>query len=133
MNKKELLQTSAQDQFAKWAKLRRSVDKGLTDLEKLSEYQSYLTRRRTCVQYTNLLFCFLYRRRALKHKIVILHEVQLSSVVLYRRPSIYRGLVVPQDCRVLSAAWMVRTVDMVALLPLCPRGLRELWGMADEL
>ena len=38
INKKELLQTSAQDQFAKWAKLRRSVDKGLTDLEKLSEY-----------------------------------------------------------------------------------------------
>ena len=37
-NKKDLLQTSAQDQFAKWAKLRRSVDKGLADLEKLSEY-----------------------------------------------------------------------------------------------
>jgi hypothetical protein len=36
--KKELLQTSAQDEFAKWAKLRRSVDKGLADLEKLSEY-----------------------------------------------------------------------------------------------
>jgi tail-anchored protein insertion receptor len=36
--KQELLQTSAQDQFAKWAKLRRSVDKGLAELEKLSEY-----------------------------------------------------------------------------------------------
>ena len=36
--KSELLKTSAQDQFAKWAKLRRSVDKGLADLEKLSEY-----------------------------------------------------------------------------------------------
>jgi len=34
--KKELLQTSAQDQFAKWAKLRRSVDKGLADLEKIN-------------------------------------------------------------------------------------------------
>jgi len=34
--KKELLQTSAQDQFAKWAKLRRSVDKGLAELEKLN-------------------------------------------------------------------------------------------------
>ncbi|KAF8482942.1 CHD5-like protein-domain-containing protein [Russula ochroleuca] len=34
--KAELLQTSAQDQFAKWAKLRRSVDKGLADLEKLN-------------------------------------------------------------------------------------------------
>ncbi|KZS98616.1 hypothetical protein SISNIDRAFT_448894 [Sistotremastrum niveocremeum HHB9708] len=34
--KKELLQTSAQDEFAKWAKLRRKVDKGLADLEKLN-------------------------------------------------------------------------------------------------
>ncbi|KIM69275.1 hypothetical protein SCLCIDRAFT_13349 [Scleroderma citrinum Foug A] len=34
--KKELQQTSAQDQFAKWAKLRRSVDKGLAELEKLN-------------------------------------------------------------------------------------------------
>ena len=34
--KKELQQTSAQDQFAKWAKLRRSVDKGLGELEKIS-------------------------------------------------------------------------------------------------
>ncbi|PSR79243.1 hypothetical protein PHLCEN_2v7101 [Hermanssonia centrifuga] len=35
-NKKELMLTSAQDQFARWAKLRRSVDKGLADLEKLN-------------------------------------------------------------------------------------------------
>lgn len=35
--KKELLETSAQDQFAKWAKLRRKIDKELADLEKLSE------------------------------------------------------------------------------------------------
>ncbi|KAI0036938.1 CHD5-like protein-domain-containing protein [Vararia minispora EC-137] len=35
--KKELLQTSAQDQFSKWAKLRRAVDKGLADLEKLNK------------------------------------------------------------------------------------------------
>jgi len=35
-NKADLMKTSAQDQFAKWAKLRRSVDKGLTDLEKLN-------------------------------------------------------------------------------------------------
>ncbi|KIO20314.1 hypothetical protein M407DRAFT_245854 [Tulasnella calospora MUT 4182] len=34
--KKELLETSAQDQFAKWAKLRRKIDKELADLEKLN-------------------------------------------------------------------------------------------------
>lgn len=38
--KKELMQTSAQDQFAKWAKLRRSVDKGIAELEKLSASHS---------------------------------------------------------------------------------------------
>lgn len=36
--KAELLQTSSQDQFAKWAKLRRKVDKGLAELEKLSTH-----------------------------------------------------------------------------------------------
>ncbi|KAL5507222.1 GET1 [Sanghuangporus vaninii] len=34
--KAELLQTSSQDQFAKWAKLRRRVDKGLAELEQLN-------------------------------------------------------------------------------------------------
>lgn len=34
--KQELSRTSAQDQFAKWAKLRRSVDKNLSELEKLN-------------------------------------------------------------------------------------------------
>ncbi|KAG8979659.1 GET complex subunit get1 [Tulasnella sp. JGI-2019a] len=34
--KKELSETSAQDQFAKWAKLRRKVDKELADLERLN-------------------------------------------------------------------------------------------------
>ena len=37
-DKAELAKTSSQDQFAKWAKLKRKVDKGLADLEKLSEY-----------------------------------------------------------------------------------------------
>jgi uncharacterized protein YlxW (UPF0749 family) len=34
--KQDLSRTSAQDQFAKWAKLRRSVDKMVSELEKLS-------------------------------------------------------------------------------------------------
>lgn len=38
--KSQLLKTSAQDEFAKWAKLRRKIDKGLVDLEKLSAYSS---------------------------------------------------------------------------------------------
>ncbi|EPQ29085.1 uncharacterized protein PFL1_03374 [Pseudozyma flocculosa PF-1] len=33
-NKQQLAKTSSQDEFAKWAKLRRKVDKGLQDLEK---------------------------------------------------------------------------------------------------
>lgn len=39
-DKAEMGRTSSQDQFAKWAKLRRKVDKGLADLEKLSEIQT---------------------------------------------------------------------------------------------
>ena len=35
--KAQLMATSAQDQFAKWAKLKRSVDKGFQDLEATSK------------------------------------------------------------------------------------------------
>lgn len=42
--KQELAATSSQDQFAKWAKLRRRVDKGLADLERTN---SELARART--------------------------------------------------------------------------------------
>jgi len=42
--KQDLLQTSSQDQFAKWAKLRRRVDKGLADLDKTN---NELTSTRT--------------------------------------------------------------------------------------
>ena len=36
-DKAELGRTSSQDEFAKWARLKRKLDKGLADLEKLSE------------------------------------------------------------------------------------------------
>jgi len=36
VDQRQLAQTSSQDQFAKWAKLRRKVDKGLADLDKLN-------------------------------------------------------------------------------------------------
>ncbi len=35
-DKAQLQRTSSQDEFAKWAKLRRNLDKGLKDLETLS-------------------------------------------------------------------------------------------------
>ncbi|KAI7897861.1 WRB/Get1 family [Cokeromyces recurvatus] len=39
--KTELGQTSSQDEFAKWAKLRRKLDKSVADLEKLNSDISY--------------------------------------------------------------------------------------------
>jgi len=36
VDKAELGKTSSQDEFAKWARLRRKVDKSLADLEKIS-------------------------------------------------------------------------------------------------
>lgn len=35
--KQQLSKISSQDEFAKWAKLRRKIDKNLSDLEVLSE------------------------------------------------------------------------------------------------
>lgn len=37
LDKAELQKTSSQDEFAKWARLKRKVDKGLEQLEKESE------------------------------------------------------------------------------------------------
>lgn len=37
-DKAELARTSSQDEFAKWARLRRKVDKSLADLEKISTF-----------------------------------------------------------------------------------------------
>lgn len=36
-NKQDLAKTSSQDEFSKWARLRRKVDKGLQELEAVSE------------------------------------------------------------------------------------------------
>ncbi|KAK1927310.1 protein GET1 [Papiliotrema laurentii] len=43
-DKAELAKTSSQDEFAKWAKLRRKLDKGIADLEKIN---NSLTSART--------------------------------------------------------------------------------------
>jgi len=40
-DKAELARTSSQDEFAKWARLRRKVDKSLADLEKISTSTRY--------------------------------------------------------------------------------------------
>jgi hypothetical protein len=44
--KAELSRTSSQDEFAKWARLRRKVDKGIADLEKLSACTQSALRQR---------------------------------------------------------------------------------------
>jgi hypothetical protein len=49
VDKAELSRTSSQDEFAKWARLRRKVDKSLADLEKVS----------TCFLFFLLLLSFL--------------------------------------------------------------------------
>jgi hypothetical protein len=40
-DKAELARTSSQDEFAKWARLRRKVDKSLADLEKISKFSTW--------------------------------------------------------------------------------------------
>lgn len=71
-NKAELNATSSQDQFAKWAKLRRKLDKGLADLEKLngslSSHRSRFTSLFSTLLYVftsglQLVLCWYYRRQ----------------------------------------------------------------------
>lgn len=53
-NKAELQATSSQDQFAKWAKLRRRLDKGLSDLETISSLHPCLSSRNPDLPTRNL-------------------------------------------------------------------------------
>lgn len=46
-NRLELKNTSAQDEFSKWAKMRRTVDKQVAELEALSERPQYTNSNAT--------------------------------------------------------------------------------------
>lgn len=109
--KTELLKTSAQDQFAKWAKLRRSVDKGLAELETLSEHastDSSIALNKPFIRQPN----FLAKKR-------VLPEIQFFHLGSYDWASARCGMVVPQVGCVLSACWMVWPSRMVAFIPFC--------------
>lgn len=117
------MKTSAQDQFAKWAKLRRSVDKGLADLEKLSTLHS------TAVSIYRLLT--LCRLRNLYGQVRLRAEIQHAVVAPHHRAAVCRRLVVPQAGRVLSSPGLVRSARLVALAAICSRGLRQCGSVAD--
>ena len=153
LNKKELLQTSAQDQFAKWAKLRRSVDKGLADLEKLSEFSASLpashliTTHRSATHssttpehpHTPTIFAATTltarppypRWRARDGPYRLLAQVQQRAVVHDDRPAVLHRLVVPQSRGLLPAPRLVRAPDVVARAALRARGLRLVRRVAD--
>lgn len=107
-DKAELAKTSSQDEFAKWAKLKRKVDKGLADLEATSEslpsgMSSYGRRSKhptaalaVCGASTRLLFldldgarwsreglcCFIVRRNANRRQPALLGALGLCTALL---------------------------------------------------
>ena len=52
-DKAELRATSSQDEFAKWARLRRKIDKAVTDLETLSLFSHFSLFHRLMVLSVN--------------------------------------------------------------------------------
>ena len=134
--KSELLKTSAQDQFDKWAKLRRSVDKGLADLEKPSEY--FLLRAMSVPYSLNCFFCafhgsflfsvtdaFLYfcaanvRRGNCGIQKRFCNQVQNTPVNNDDRTAIFRYLVVPKTTNVLPSRRLVGPTDLVVVSAVC--------------
>ena len=114
--KSELLTTSAQDQFAKWAKLRRSVDKGLADLEKLSEF---CLLPPPLVSRLNYLFTILCRRRSCILQIRLCHEIQYVIMALDYWIAVRRWMVVQEAARVFSPSRVAWSAWMVACLTIC--------------
>jgi len=105
----QLAQTSSQDEFAKWAKLRRKVDKGLSDLENLNAEQS-AKRNAISLKFNTVLW-------------VLTSGLQLFIMWWYRKEAVFyvpRGWYGP-------AEWLLA-------LPSAPRGAVSCttWQMACQ-
>jgi len=105
-DKAELSRTSSQDEFAKWAKLKRKVDKGLADLEK---YNSTLTSARTSftLQFSTLIW-------------LLTNGAQLFLVWWYRKRPVFYP----------PPGWVPGPVSWLLSFPSAPRGAvsSAAWG-----
>ncbi|GAA5794936.1 WRB/Get1 family [Helicostylum pulchrum] len=73
--KKELAQTSSQDEFAKWAKLRRKLDKAVADSEKMNSEIAYAKTAFELKVKSALWF--------------IVHGSQLGMVMWFRKSAVF--------------------------------------------
>ncbi|WWD19245.1 protein GET1 [Kwoniella shandongensis] len=96
--KAELGWTSSQDEFAKWAKLRRKLDKGIADLEKIN---TTLTSSKTSfsVKFNSLLW-------------ILMTGSQLFLVWWYRKQPIFW----------LPQGWVPKPVAWILSFPSAPLG-----------
>lgn len=127
--KAQLMATSAQDHFAKWAKLKRSVDKGFQDLE--------TTSKGVPIPYTSLMLSpaiiQYHRFRDCINQNAVLHKVQFRPLVHdYWSPILHRLVVQEVPC-ILFAPGLVRSLDLVVGPPLGSCRFRKLWRLADGL
>jgi hypothetical protein len=110
----ELRKTSSQDEFAKWARLRRKLDKQTADLEKLGEScrrerEGSTPTAKTC------------RCRDPDAQELLLRRYQVSSLD-HRHPRPIRLHLVPQVVRrPIPSAKLVRPCHLLAFLPFCAR------------
>lgn len=96
-DKAELGRTSSQDEFAKWAKLKRKLDKGLADLEKTSEYSWQQVATARC-RPTMTLTTSLRRDARLCALLVCIQVQHFHLDHHHRRPARARLVVPPPAC-----------------------------------
>ena len=125
--KAQLMATSAQDHFAKWAKLKRSVDKGFQDLETTSQFP----RRINHPSLNRPSFYRRFRNRISQN--AVLHQVQFGPLVLDHWSSIFHRLVVQEITCVLLASGLVRPFDLVVGPSVGSCRFGKLWCLADGL
>ncbi|KAI8369553.1 WRB/Get1 family [Radiomyces spectabilis] len=95
--KGELSQTSSQDEFAKWAKMRRKLDKGVADLEKLNSEIAF-SKTAFELKVKSVLW-------------VIVHGSQVIMVMWYRKAAVFY----------LPPGWFGPAQRLLSL-PFAPRG-----------
>lgn len=101
--RQELGMTSSQDEFAKWAKLRRKVDKTLADLEVISKYCTTHWTMMANTPFAELYVCICYHRQ-IPRLFAIVPRYDRSRCSL--RPHDHRALrrlhLLPQDADLLA-------------------------------
>ncbi|KAI9320484.1 WRB/Get1 family [Dichotomocladium elegans] len=122
--KSELAKTSSQDEFAKWAKIRRKLDKGLADVEKLSRIDSEINLNKTA---------FELRTKSILW--VLVHGTRLIIITWYTRSAAFylpRGWFGPAEWFLWFPMAPRGAVSVAIWMSACRQVLKQIFKLTNE-